>query len=119
MFFKNLFSKSTQPSDPTDELLELNKDGLRAFIEKDISYFEKVDRTTYNLFLKFRQDFIQSIAEITPEGNFERFKPNVTNDQIVFVTKHAKKLLEKILELKSINKQMKDNFQQTWGTQKV
>ena len=114
MFFKNFFSKSVPLSDPTDELLELNKDGLRAFAEKDISHFEKVDKATYNLFLRFRKDFIQSVAEITPEGKFEGFKPNVTNDQVVFVTKHAKKLLEKILELKQVNSELKDNFRKTW-----
>lgn len=114
MFFKKFFSKSVQSSDPTDELLELNKDGLRAFVEKDVSYFEKVDNATYNLFLKFRQDLVLSVAEITPEGKFEGFKPNVTTDQVVFVTKHAKKLLEKILTLKQVNSELKDNFRKTW-----
>lgn len=114
-FLKKIFSNQSS-TDPTDELLELNKDGLRAFIEKDISYFEKLDQTTYKLFLKFREDFVQSIAEITPEGRFERFKANVSNDQVLFVTKHAQKLLERILELNKINNQLKENFKNAWET---
>ena len=110
----NFLKKIFVAQQPIDELSDLNADGLRAFTEGDISHFEKVDKATYNLFLKFRQDFVQSIAEITPEGNFERFKPNVSNDQIVFVTKHAKILLEKIQTLKQVNSELKDNFKRAW-----
>lgn len=107
--FKKMFSKR-KTVDPIDKLLVLNENGLQAFVNGDIEYFKNVDKTTYELFLKFRRDFIQSIAEITPEGKFERFKPNVTQDQVSFVTKHARKILEKIVELKNTNKQLKGNF---------
>lgn len=109
MFFKKFFSKST-PSDPTADLLKLNTDGLRAFFEGDVEHFKKLDKSAYNLILKFRQDFVQPIAELTPEGYFKCFKPRVTEEQIVFVTRHANKVLTQILELKTINDQLINDF---------
>ena len=109
MFFKKFFSKST-PSDPTADLLKLNADGLRAFVEGDIEHFKKLDKSVYNLILNFRQNFVAPIAELTPEGKLKCLKPNVTEEQIVFVAKHAKKILSKILELKTINDQLIDDF---------
>lgn len=97
-------------SDPFNELLELNSDGLRAFIEGDFEHFKKLDRTVYDLILKFRQDFVEPIAEITSDGEFKCFKPNVTQEQIVFITKHVKKTLTKIFELKEINDKLISDF---------
>lgn len=101
-----------------DKLLGLNSDGLRAFIEGDIEHFKKLDKSVYNLILKFRKDFIEPIAEITPEGKFKCFRPGVTEKQIIFITKHANKLLDKIFELKEINDELINNFLESNQKQK-
>ena len=107
-YFKNLFFKPTQH--PVDQLLSLNDDGLRAFVERDIEHFKNVDKTLYELFLRFRQDILQSIAEFTPEGKFERFKPGVSQDQVEIVVKSSQKMLEKILSIKEAADEAKQNF---------
>lgn len=97
-------------SDSFNELLELNSDGLRAFVEGDIEHFKKLDKSVYNLILEFRQNFIEPIAEISSKGKFVCFKPGVTEQQIVFITKHARKILTKIIELKEVNDKLINDF---------
>lgn len=100
ILLKKVFTLRSSSNDPMEKLVKLTDDGMRAYLEKDIEHYKEVDKTVYELFLRFRQDTLGSVAEFTPEGSFARFKPNVTQDQIAFVVKQGKKMLERLLEVK-------------------
>jgi len=114
-FFKSLFQSPTSPAQgdfkgSIQQLLDLNDEGVVAFVNRDLEHFREKDKAMFQLLENFKQDFLFSIADFDSNGKLLGFKPGVDDGQISYVTKTATQILEKIQKLQEVNVELKQGL---------